>query len=62
MCPFVHINNSLLGTICSLNSNSTYSFKCEKEDTGLDVTKFQNPEQLLILVTASLENSFNVGC
>lgn len=61
MCLFVHISNSPLVTTCSLSSNSTYSLKCEKEDTGLDVVKCQNLEQLFILVAASFENSFKIS-
>lgn len=61
MCLFVHVSNSLLVTTCSLSSNSTYSVKCEKEDTGLDVIKLQNLEQLFILVTASFEHCFKIS-
>lgn len=43
-------------TTCSLTSNSTYSLKCEKEDTGINV--IQLLEELFILVAASFENFF----
>lgn len=46
-------------TTCSLTSNSIYSLKCEKEDSGIDVIKFL--EEFFILVAASFENSFNIS-
>lgn len=61
MCLFIHISNALLVATCSLISNSTYSLKCEQEDTGLDVIKLQNLEQLFILLAASCENSFKIS-
>lgn len=60
MCLVFHVNYSLLVTTCSLSSNSTHSLKCEK-DTGLDVIKLPNLEQLYILVTPSFENCFEIS-